>query len=71
MAVTRLAPNCRPSDTGDPTHECAGCTCHCHPEVVRVSHGAPITNHRRTRARADEVRRAAGLQPRGAWPRAG
>jgi hypothetical protein len=46
---------------------CTGCTCpadDCHPDAVRVSHGAPVTDPTRTRALADTVRAAAGLPTR-------
>jgi len=71
MTVTRLAPNCRPTpSTDDPTHECTGCPCVCHPEHVRVSHGAPIEDHAATETRASVIRAAAGLPARRRYTRA-
>jgi hypothetical protein len=44
---------------------CVGCTCdECHDEHIRVSHGAPITDHGRVEAHANAVRAAAGLPTR-------
>lgn len=55
------------------TRWCAGCTCAapgCHPEPIRISHGAPITDHAVTETRANAVRAAAGLPPRHRYTRA-
>lgn len=63
-----LSTNCA---AGRHAPHCAGCTCaDCHPEDVRVAHGAAITDHAVTEARANAVRAAAGLPPRRRYTRA-
>lgn len=42
----------------------------CHPEAIRVSHGAPIEDHAATETRANVVRAAAGLPARRRYTRA-
>lgn len=63
-----LSTNCAAGRHG--THSCAGCTCPCHPEAIRVSHGAPIEDHAATETRANVVRAAAGLPARRRYTRA-
>lgn len=57
MAHDGLSRHCRHAPTDGP-HECTGCTCTCHPEAIRVSHGAPIRDTETIQKRIDALRAA-------------